>query len=316
MPYTAGRNIVERYAGNPIISLEGLPFPVNTVFNTAAAKFEDKYILLMRVENLVGHSVFALAVSYDGFSFTVERDFAMAPSNEEPFKTYEARGIEDPRITYMDGVYYIMYTAYSIHGARLALAKTTDFKTFERIALISEPNNKNGVLFPKKIGGRFARLDRPFAGDYGSIWISYSDDLKAWYDSEVVITPRPGYWDADRIGAGVPPIELDYGWLEIYHGVKNTSAGPIYRMGAVLLDPENPAQVIARSAVPILSPRELYERVGDVGNVVFACGAVPEEDGTLKLYYGASDTYICVGTARITDIVDACLFEREVRYEV
>lgn len=311
MPYQSGRNIVDRYPGNPIITLEGLPFASNTVFNTAAAKFEDKYILLMRIENLVGRSVFALAMSYDGFSFTVEPNWAMTPSDVEPFKTYEALGVEDPRITFMDGMYYIMYTAYSQHGARLALAKTADFKTYERIALISEPNNKNGVLFPKKINGRYVRLDRPYSGGYGAIWISYSDDLIAWYDSEVVLTPRPGYWDADRIGAGVPPIELDYGWLEIYHGVKSTSFGPIYRMGAVLFDLEDPSQVIARSAVPILSPRELYERVGDVGNVVFACGAVPEDDGTLKLYYGASDTYICAGTARITDIVDACIFERD-----
>lgn len=314
MPYTAGRNIVERYRGNPVITLEGLPFPCNTVFNTASAKFEDKYILLMRIENLIGRSVFALAISYDGFTFTVEPNFVMTPSDQEPFKTYEALGIEDPRITFMDGVYYIMYTAYSHHGPRLTLAKTTDFKTYERIALISEPFNKNGALFPAKINGRYARLDRPYGNEHGAIWISYSDDLVAWYDSEVVITPRTGYWDGDRVGAGVPPIELDYAWLEIYHGVKNTSGGPIYRMGAVLLDLENPAQVIARSDVPILSPRELYERVGDVGNVVFACGAVTEEDGTLKLYYGASDTHICVGTARITDIVDACLFEREVGY--
>lgn len=310
MPYVSGRNVVQRYPGNPILTLEGMPFPCNTVFNAAAAKYQDKYILLVRVENLAGRSVFALAQSFDGYTFTVEPDFAMVPSTEEPFKTYEELGIEDPRITFMDGVYYINYTAYSHHGARLALAKTTDFHTYERIALISEPNNKNAVLFPKKINGKYVRLDRPYWSSYGAIWISYSDDLVAWYDSKVVMTPRPGFWDSDRIGAGVPPIELDYGWLEIYHGVKNTSFGPIYRMGAVILDPENPEIVIAQSAVPILSPRELYERVGDVGNVVFACGAILEDDGTLKLYYGAADTHICLGTAKITDIIDACLFER------
>lgn len=311
MPYVSGRNVVDRYQGNPILTLEGLPFSCNTVFNAAAAKLGDQYILLLRVENLAGRSVFALARSYDGFTFTVEPEFVMTPSDIEPFKTYEELGIEDPRITYMDGVYYIMYTAYSPHGARLALAKTTDFMNYDRIALISQPNNKNAVLFPRKINGRYARLDRPYSGVYGSIWISYSDDLIAWYDSEVVMTPRSGYWDADRIGAGTPPIELDYGWLEIYHGVKHTSFGPIYRMGAVILDHEDPSIVIARSAVPILSPREIYERVGDVGNVVFACGVILEDDGMVKLYYGASDTHICVGTAKVTDIIDACLFERD-----
>lgn len=311
MPYVSGRNVVERWPNNPILTLEELPFPCNTVFNAASTRYGDDYILLLRIENLAGRSVFALARSSDGFHFNVEPNFVMTPSDEEPFKTYEELGIEDPRITKMDDIYYIMYTAYSQHGARLALAKTMDFKQYDRIALISEPNNKNGVLFPRKINGRYARLDRPYGGGYGSIWISYSDDLIAWYDSEVVMTPRSGFWDADRIGAGVPPIELDYGWLEIYHGVKNTGFGPIYRMGAVLLDPDDPAIVIARSAVPILTPRELYERVGDVGNVVFACGAVVDEDGTLKLYYGASDTHICLGTAKVTDIVDKCLFDRE-----
>jgi predicted GH43/DUF377 family glycosyl hydrolase len=311
MAYSSGRNIVERYPGNPILTLEDLPFPCNAIFNAAAIKHQGEYILLLRVENLAGRSVFALARSTDGYSFAVEPDFVMTPSTEEPFRTYEERGIEDPRITVIDGVYYIMYTAYSYHGTRLALAKTADFRTYERIALISEPSNKNGVLFPTKINGRYARLDRPYSNEYGSIWISYSDNLIAWYDSEVVMTPRSGYWDTDRVGAGIPPIELDYGWLEIYHGVKITSSGPIYRLGAVLLDRENPAVVLARSAVPILSPRELYERVGDVGNVVFTCGAVVDEDDTIKLYYGASDTHICVGTAKVHDIVDKCLFDRD-----
>jgi predicted GH43/DUF377 family glycosyl hydrolase len=311
MAYSSGRNIVERYPGNPILTLEKLPFPCNAIFNAAAVKHDGEYILLLRVENLAGRSVFALARSRDGYSFTVEPDFVMTPAAEEPFRTYEERGIEDPRITVIDGINYIMYTAYSNHGTRLALAKTADFRSYERIALISEPNNKNGVLFPKKINGRYARLDRPYSNEHGAIWISYSDNLVAWYDSEVVMTPRSGYWDTDRVGAGIPPIELDYGWLEIYHGVKITSSGPIYRLGAVLLDRENPAVVLARSAVPILSPRELYERVGDVGNVVFACGAVVDEDDTIKLYYGASDTYICVGTAKIHDIVDKCLFDRD-----
>ena len=219
MPYISGRNVVERYSGNPILTLEGLPFACNTVFNAAATKCGDQYILLVRVEDLTGRSVFALATSNDGYTFSVESDFVMTPSDVEPFKTYEALGIEDPRITFMDGVYYVMYTAYSSYGARLALSKTTDLRNYERIALISQPNNKNGALFSKRINGRYARLDRPYSDSYGAMWISYSDDLRAWYDSEVIMTPRHGYWDSDRIGAGAPPIELDYGWLEIYHGV-------------------------------------------------------------------------------------------------
>lgn len=306
MPMRLGRDVVERWYKNPIITLEHVPFACNTVFNAAATKFGDEYILLLRIEDLAGRSVFALARSEDGYHFSVDPQPALEPSKVEPFRSYERRGIEDPRITYLEGEYYIMYTAYSRYGARLALCKTSDFKNFERLGLISEPENKDGCLFPRKIKGRYVRLDRPYGGGIGNIWLSYSDDLLHWGDSEVVMTTRGGFWDSDRIGACAPPIETEQGWLDIYHGVKNTSAGPIYRMGAALLDLENPAKVLCRSAVPILTPREYYERVGDVGNVVFSCGAILEDGGKLKIYYGAADTCICLGFADVNMLIDRC----------
>lgn len=306
MPIRLGRDVIERWYKNPIITLENVPFPCNTVFNAAATKMGDEYILLLRIEDLAGRSVFALARSDDGYHFSVDPQPVMEPSKEEPFRSYERRGIEDPRITFLEGEYYIMYTAYSRYGARLALCKTKDFKTFDRLGLISEPENKDGCLFPRKINGRYVRLDRPYGGGIGNIWLSYSDDLLHWGDSEVVMTTRGGFWDSDRIGACAPPIETEHGWLEIYHGVKNTSAGPIYRMGAVLLDLENPSKVLCRSAVPILTPREYYERVGDVGNVVFSCGAILEDGGKLKIYYGAADTCICLGFADVNHLIDRC----------
>lgn len=301
-----GRDVVERWYKNPIITLENVPFPCNTVFNAGCAKFGDEYILLMRVEDLAGRSVFALARSDDGYHFSVDPAPTMEPSKEEPLRSYERRGIEDPRITYLEGSYYIMYTAYSRYGARLALARTQDFQTYERLGCISQPENKDGCLFPRKVKGRYVRLDRPFGGGTGNIWLSYSDDLLHWGDSEVVMTTRGGFWDSDRIGACAPPIETSEGWLHIYHGVKNTSAGPLYRMGAVLLDLDNPAKVICRSSVPILTPREYYERVGDIGNVVFSCGAILEDEGRLRIYYGAADTCICLGFANIDDLIDTC----------
>jgi predicted GH43/DUF377 family glycosyl hydrolase len=311
MPIRLGRDVIERWYKNPIITLENVPFACNTVFNAAATKMGDEYILLLRIEDLAGRSVFALARSDDGYHFTVDPAPVLEPSKEEPFRSYERRGIEDPRITYLEGEYYIMYTAYSRYGARLALCKTNDFKSFTRLGLISQPENKDGCLFPRKINGRYVRLDRPYGGGIGNIWVSYSDDLLHWGDSEVVMTTRGGFWDSDRIGACAPPIETDEGWLEIYHGVKNTSAGPIYRMGAVLLDLDNPAKVLSRCAVPILTPREYYERVGDVGNVVFSCGAVLEDGGKLKIYYGAADTCICLGFADMDDLIERCKFTPE-----
>ncbi len=302
-----GRDIIHRWEGNPMISVEDIPFPCNSVFNAGAVVHDGQYVLLLRVEDMRGRSVLALARSTNGFHFTVDPQPAMEPSEEEPFRTYERRGIEDPRITPLEGVYYIMYTAYSKYGACLALARTADFKSYERLGIISEPENKDGCLFPRKINGRYARLDRPLAGGIGNIWISYSDDLKMWGDSRVVMTTMPGRWDADRIGASVPPIETPQGWLEIYHGVKNTSGGPLYRLGVVLLDLDEPSKVIGRGAVPILSPREYYERIGDIGNVVFSCGAIQNGfTGSLKVYYGAGDTCICVGTTTMEELLSAC----------
>lgn len=304
------RDVIQRWDGNPLITVEDIPFPCNAVFNAACAKHEGVYILLLRVENLTGRSVFALARSDDGFHFEIENDPVMAPARKGPFAKYERKGIEDPRITRIDGIYYIMYTAVSKYGPRLALAKTEDFKKIERIALISEPDNKDGVLFPEKIGGKYARLDRPMSGMLGNIWISYSDDLITWGDSSVVMTIRDEHWDSWRVGASCQPIRIDGGWLAIYHGVKMASGGPIYRLGAAMLDGKDPSNVLCRTAIPILSPREYYERVGDVNNVVFSCGAILEDDGEeLKIYYGASDTSICVGTANVNSLMQFCTIE-------
>ena len=306
MPGKYGRDLVERYENNPIITPDDIPFPCNTVFNAAAAKVDGKYILLLRVEDLTGRSVFALARSDDGFHFTVDDEPAMTPATDGDFAVYERKGIEDPRITPVDGTYYIMYTAASGYGPRLALAKTTDFETFERVGLISEPDNKDGVLFPRKIGGRYARLDRPMVGGMGNIWISYSQDLIHWGNSRVVMPVRGEYWDSWRVGASAPPIETEYGWLEIYHGVKDTSHGPIYRLGAAMLDRDDPARVLCRSSIPILTPREYYERVGDIPNVVFSSGAIMEDNEEIKIYYGAADTCICVGTACLSELLQFC----------
>jgi predicted GH43/DUF377 family glycosyl hydrolase len=266
--------------------LEDVHYRCNTIFNGTPVKLGGEYLLLLRVEGQQGYSFFSLARSEDGLHFSMEDQPCMLPAQDGPFRIWEENGIEDPRLTEIDAQYYIMYTAVGRFGHRIALAQTDDFKTFERIAMVSGPGNKDGVLFPEKINGLYARLDRPIGSDIGSIWISYSPNLINWGCSELVISPRPRYWDSFRIGASVPPIRTDRGWLEIYHGVKMTSAGPIYRAGTVMLDLENPAQVRGRCLSPALSPREEYERIGDVGNVVFAGGAIVEPDGDVKVYLG------------------------------
>jgi len=296
-------DILQRYGGNPILTADDIPFTCNTVFNGSPVKIGEVYFLLLRVEGQHGHSVFALGRSKDGYDFDIEARPVMTPAQEGPLARYEEAGIEDPRITVLNGRIFIVYTAYSGCGPVMSLATTEDFSHFERLGVISEPGNKDGLLFPRKISGRYARLDRPIGNEVGSIWVSFSKDLLHWGDSRVVISPRHGYWDSWRVGGSTVPIETDDGWLEIYHGVKMTSGGPIYRAGVVLLDLKDPSLVLARSDVPILAPRAEYERIGDINNVVFASGAILEGDGTMKVYYGAADTSICVATARIEHLI-------------
>ena len=298
-----GRDLLHRWEGNPAITTEDIPFTVNTVFNGSPIVTGDGVYLLLRVEGLEGYSYFALARSKDGLRFTVDDKPVMTPETDGPFAPYETKGIEDPRVTFVDGVCYVVYTPVGDLGPRVAIAKTTDYVNYERIAIVSEPGNKDGILFPRKIKDRYARFDRPIGKDRGSIWVSYSYDMVYWGDSQVVMTPRPGYWDDFRIGASVPPIETDEGWLEIYHGVKMTSAGPIYRIGTAMLDLDDPSHVIKRGTASILSPREPYERIGDIPNVCFACGAVIDDKGGMKIYYGAADTSICVATTTLEEIL-------------
>ena len=299
-----GQDLLHRWEGNPAITVEDVPFRANTVFNGTPIVTDDGVYLLLRVEGQQGYSFFALARSADGLHFTIDKKPVMLPAKEGPFAIYEKKGIEDPRVTVVEDTCYVVYTAVGYCGPRIALAKTHDYVNYERITLVSEPGNKDGILFPRKINGRYARLDRPIGLGRGSIWISYSSDLINWGDSEVVISPRGGFWDDFRVGSSVTPIETRDGWLEIYHGVKMTSAGPIYRIGVVILDLDDPSKIIKRGDQPILAPREDYERIGDVGNVCFACGAVLEDNGDMKIYYGAADTSICIATCTLDQIMN------------
>ncbi|KKK60329.1 hypothetical protein LCGC14_3025440, partial [marine sediment metagenome] len=232
------RDVVHRWEGNPLITIEDIPFPCNTVFNAACAKYNGQYILLLRIEDLTGRSVFALGRSENGIHFKIEDEPVMQPCEEEGcFKEYERKGIEDPRITKIGEVYYIMYTAVSAYGPLLAIAKTEDFKKFERVGLVSQPDNKDGVLFPEKINGSYVKLDRPHSDiSPWAVWVSFSPDMIHWGQSKVIFQPVPYHWDEMKIGPGATPIKTAQGWLNIYHGVFPTMDGAVYRLGVGLHD--------------------------------------------------------------------------------
>ena len=232
----------------------------------------------------------------------------MVPAVKGPFKEYEEYGVEDPRIVFLEGEYLITYSAYSRHGVRIGLAKTVDFESVERFSLITEADYRNVVIFPEKINGRYVRLDRPHSEiSPWAIWISYSPDLRYWGESRLIMKPHPYHWDEMKIGPGAPPIKTPRGWLNIYHGVFPTMDGSVYRLGVALHNLEDPSQILAIGDDWILQPEEPYEISGYVHNVVFTCGAVPEEDGSVKIYWGGADSVMCVGTASMEELVDHCL---------
>ena len=300
--------LIKRYQYNPILTKDAVPYPVATVHNAAVVKHEGKYIMVFRSHKLNGRSILGIAESNDGYNFQVNDKPFMIPSTEGIFKEYEAYGVEDPRITFIDGEYLITYSAYSRHGVRIGLAKTKDFKSVERVSFITESDYRNVVIFPEKFGGLYARLDRPHSEiSPWSIWISYSPDLKYWGESKLIMNPLQYHWDEMKIGPGAPPIKTTRGWLSIYHGVFPTMDGSVYRLGVALHDLEDPSKIIAVGDEWILQPEEVYEITGYVHNVVFTCGAVPEEDGSVKIYWGGADKVMCMGTANLEDLVDHCL---------
>lgn len=309
-------HLLTRHANNPILTARQFSQPVNSVFNAGVVKYNGQYLLVTRVEDLTGSSFLWLARSDDGVHFEPDPEPAMLPTYEEPFQALEHFSLEDPRITPIEGSYYITYVGYSEYDCVTLLARTDDFQTYERVAVITLPENKDVVLFPEKLGGRYARLDRPMTqtSRRGDIWISFSPDLVYWGDPRPVMTPRPRKWDSVKIGSGAPPVKTPYGWLVIYHGVRTTASGALYRLGAVLLDLEQPWRVIGRANQAILSPIVEEDILGNVSNVVFTCGAILEEDGELKVYYGAADQVMCLATASLVDVVALCMQEKEAEW--
>lgn len=312
---------LERYEGNPILK----PNPENwwesyTVFNPGAVLKDGKVYLLYRAvgEHKQYISRLGLAISGDGFNF--ER--VSTKPVFEPGRAYDRWACEDPRITELEGEIYITYVALSkpaLTSGKLsytALLSTKDFRNFKRFGLITsrKVDDRDTVLFSEKIKGKYAMLHRPQectnsgldywewkTGDPSSIWLAFSKDIKRWGMGQVLMKPQEE-WEQRKIGIGPPPIKTTNGWLLIYHGVDKNF---VYRAGAALLDLNDPTKVIGRLSYPILEPEEDYEKIGDVPNVVFPCGAVILGK-KLFIYYGGADEVCCVATKNLNDILE-CL---------
>ena len=299
--------IFQRYENNPIITVKDLPYPANTVFNAGATRFNDETVLLMRVEDRRGISHLTVARSRDGITqWQIDPRPTLIPDPDN--YPEEIWGIEDPRITCLEEreEWAIAYTAYSRGGPLVSLACTKNFKNFERMGSVMPPEDKDAALFPVRFNDRWAMIHRPvsaFPSMGAHIWISFSPDLKHWGDHQILIPARiGGWWDANKIGLSPPPLKTDEGWLILYHGVRTTASGAIYRLGLALLDLENPSKLIVRSDQWVFGPEESYEIFGDVNKVVFPCGWTTIGD-KVRLYYGGADTCIALATASLSELL-------------
>lgn len=245
-----------------------------------------------------------LVCSDDGIHFHEPEDFPTLIYGKGPLETY---GIEDCRVSLIDGVYCLTYTQVSENGVGVGLMRTRDWRNLSREGMILPPHNKDCALFEERINNQYFCLHRPSGLGLGGnfIWIAASNDLLHWGQHHCILRTREGWWDSVRVGAGASPIRTEKGWLEIYHGADKNHR---YCLGALLLDLNDPARVLARSHDPIMEPAEAYELTGFFGNVIFTNGHVVDGD-EVRLYYGASDEVICGASLSIDEILSGLLKE-------
>ena len=290
---------LQRHPASPILK----PNPFNewealNVFNCAVVHHNDLFHMFYRAQGADYVSRIGYAVSTDGVHFNRLQQPIFYPETE-----WETRGVEDPRVTHLthEERFIMAYTAYSPTGITPMFAESTNLITWQRIGpLVTGQKNKDHVLFPRKIGGRYASFHRPPP----AIWIAYSDDLRDWGDFQPVMEPRPGLWDGNTVGAAGVPIETEHGWLIIYHAYDDERT---YRFGAALLDLDDPSRVISRPKDFIMEPEEVWEFKGDVPWAIFST-ANPVVDGTVYVYYGGADRVIGLATCRLDDLLEFARF--------
>ncbi len=326
-PELHSSSVITRWnGGEPVLSKKDIPYEAECIFNAGVARFKGKYVMVFRNDYQFdgiggfGKCVIGLAFSEDGIHWEVQ---------EKPFLTVEdlhdpdVTRVYDPRLTVMDGRCYLCFAVDTRHGLRGGIGVTDDFQSVEILSL-TVPDNRNMVLFPEKINGKYVRLERPFpvysrgGVDRFDIWMSKSPDLKYWGESCLLMGVEDVPYANDKIGPGAPPIRTDAGWLVLFHSVDiDRTRGrngwearwqKRYCAGVMLLDLEDPSRILGVYQEPLIAPETEYEVEGGFRtNVIFPGGLILEDDGTVKIYYGASDTVECLATARVEDLVALCL---------
>lgn len=314
--------MIKRCELNPILSAKDIPYQADLIFNAGVAKIDGQYVMLFRNDYLKDKSVIkvstnlGIARSTDGVHFVADPQPCFAMQTEEIERIY------DPRLQVIEGEIYICFAMDTKHGLRGGIAKTDkEFKTFDILSL-SAPDNRNMVLFPEKINGKYARLERPFpvystGGEHFDIWYSDSADLKYWGNTNLVLGAEKVPFCNSKIGPAAPPVKTDKGWLTTFHAVKKVEPkkngweefwSKEYYAGIMLLDLDDPSKVIGMYDKPLIAPEADYETQGGFRNdVIFPGGMILEEDGEVKIYYGAADAVECLATANVDDLISLCL---------
>ena len=306
----------------PVLTYRDIPYKAALIFNAGVTKFGGRYVMVFRNDygsmdehKLEGTNI-GLAYSDDGINWKVEPKPCFVLRDDEIRRAY------DPRLTVIDGRCYMCFAVDTNHGLRGGIAVTDDFDKFEILSL-SAPDNRNMVLFPEKIGGYYCRLERPMpvysrGRDRFDTWLSYSPDLRFWGESKLVLTVEDVPFANDKVGPGAPPVKTEKGWLATFHGViRDESMGKNgweaswkkkYYAGIMLLDLDDPSKIIGMSKEPLIATDQAYEvENGFRCDVIFPGGMLLEDSGEVKIYYGASDTYECMATADVNDLLKLCL---------
>lgn len=324
-PILNSSKVIKRYENNPILSARDIPYEADLIFNAGVTKFNGKYVMIFR--NDYGHiegsrfkgTNLGLAYSNDGIKWDVQ---AKPFFTLEDIKDDEITRFYDPRLTVIDGRCYICFAVDTLHGLRGGIGVIDEDFTKIEVLSMSVPDNRNMVLFPEKIDGLYVRLERPMpvysrGKDRFDTWLSKSPDLKFWGESSLILPVEALPYANDKTGPAAPPIKTKAGWLTIFHAVDiDPSRGKNgwentwkkrYCAGLMLLDLENPSKVIGISKEPLIAPETDYEtKDGFRTNVVFPCGMILEDTGEVKIYYGASDTVVCLATAHVDDLLELC----------
>ena len=294
---------VWRYSGNPVVSRDLLPTS-NSIFNSAVVPFGDGFAGVCRCDDRTRQMQLHRGFSPDGLAWELDPEPIRFECDDPELGAFVYA--YDPRVVRIDDRWYVTW-CNGYHGPTIGVAWTTDFETFHQLENAFLPFNRNGVLFPRRIGGCFAMLSRPSDTGhtrFGDVFYSESPDLVFWGRHRHVLGPVPGSWQSTKVGAGPVPIETSEGWLLLYHGVLTSCNGFVYGAGVALLDGEEPWRVVARAAPYVLAPQAPYERVGDVPNVVFPCATLCDADtGRLAIYYGAADTVTALAFAYVDELV-------------